>query len=479
MIEWMQTHRKWLVITIWIATIAFIGAGFVGWGQFQFGKNATDVAKVGNTHVTIKDWQQAYTQIYNQFNNAMGGKLDEATADKLGLKKIALQKAIQDAILREYAKNLDLTVTDQDVARKILEYFKNEKTYKIYLRNTGQTAKDFETQLRKQILVEKLLKYLHIKPSNTELLTIASALYNADRMNIATIKRESVNVTLSEDEIKAFWEKNKNKYLTPQKYKIAYVTIPLNQNVSDEELLKYYEENKLNYKNSKGEILSFKEAKEKVKTDYLAHKLKKEAIIAYKKLKNSKGKYEITTVSITNNLIPKDKMAELIQNGYLKPVIFNNQYVTAKLLEEIKPKPLTFAEAKPKVIEDLLKIKTNQALIEEAKKSVNNFQGQDIGFVTKYDAQKIKQLPVSYAQEFLFKVFTSQNPKGYILLPQNNPEYAVLYKITAQKLLDKSKYEKNKTYVYNLTEALVNTELLESLINELSKKYEIITYVKD
>ena len=29
MIAWMQKHNKYLVVTIWIATIAFIGAGFV------------------------------------------------------------------------------------------------------------------------------------------------------------------------------------------------------------------------------------------------------------------------------------------------------------------------------------------------------------------------------------------------------------------------------------------------------------------
>jgi len=38
MITWMQTHKKWLIITIWIATIAFVGAGFVGWGAYSYGK---------------------------------------------------------------------------------------------------------------------------------------------------------------------------------------------------------------------------------------------------------------------------------------------------------------------------------------------------------------------------------------------------------------------------------------------------------
>ena len=48
MISWMQKHNKYLVWTIWIATIAFIGAGFVGWGSYSFGSKAGNVAKVGD-----------------------------------------------------------------------------------------------------------------------------------------------------------------------------------------------------------------------------------------------------------------------------------------------------------------------------------------------------------------------------------------------------------------------------------------------
>ena len=38
MITWMQRHRKYLVVTMWISAIAFVGAGFVGWGQYSYGE---------------------------------------------------------------------------------------------------------------------------------------------------------------------------------------------------------------------------------------------------------------------------------------------------------------------------------------------------------------------------------------------------------------------------------------------------------
>ncbi|NPA11050.1 MAG: hypothetical protein GXO62_02275 [Epsilonproteobacteria bacterium] len=477
MIEWMQTHRKWLVITIWVATIAFIGAGFVGWGQFQFGKKADEVAKVGETPVTINDVQRAYNQLFNEYNSALGGKLDDALAKKLGLDKMAYERAIQNALLREYARKLNLYATDKDVAKKILEVFKNEKEYKTYLQNTGQKAAEFEKALRKQILVEKLLNFLELKPSDTFLITVASALFNADNINIKILKRE-LKVDISEDEIKAYWEKNKNKFLSPTKYKIAITSLPLKGDVKKADLIAFYNENKNNYKNDKGEIEPFEKVEYKVKKDYLAHKLKKEAIIAYKKLKASKGNYKLIEVTLNNPYLPADIMQKLINNGYVKPFVFNDAYVSAKLVEEIKPSPLPYEDAKDQVVEILVKAKSLQALINRAKEELKNFKGQNIGFVTKYDEQKIKNLDPKLATEFLFTMFSSTNPQGFVLVPNKNPNYAVLYKIKEQKLLDKAKYEKNKEYVANLAKAIINMSLLNDLITELYQKYKIVKYIK-
>jgi peptidyl-prolyl cis-trans isomerase D len=480
MLEWMQTHRKWLVVTIWVATIAFIGAGFVGWGQFQFSKSSSEVAKVGDTPVTVKDWQYAYQNLYDRMNNAFGGRLTPALAKKLGLKQEALQIAITQAMLRQFAKDLDLKVTDEDVARKILEIFGSKKKYFQYLKATGQKAEEFENRLRKQLLVEKLLNYLHIKPSKQEILAVASSLYNADDMTVAKISKKDISVKVSEDELKKFWEKHKQSYLSPEKYKIAFVKIPLKGEVSEKELKKYYEKHKLNYKNKEGEILSFSDARDMVKKDYLAHKLLRQAVIAYKNLKQSKGKYSIAVVPYDNSLLPKKEMQKLIKNGSIKPFVYKNSYVVATLLEQIKPKTLTFQQAKNKVLEDYVRIKTLKALIAKAKDELKTFKGKDTGFITKYDVNKLKLFknPV-YNQQFLMTVFTSQNPKGFVLIPLQNPEYAALYKIKAQKLLDEKEYQKNKQYVIRLTDALINNMLYHDLIAYLSKKYKIQVYIKD
>ena len=61
MIEWMQRHKKWLIVTIWISTIAFVGAGFVGWGSYDYGKSDSTVAIVGDKEVPLNDLQSEYS----------------------------------------------------------------------------------------------------------------------------------------------------------------------------------------------------------------------------------------------------------------------------------------------------------------------------------------------------------------------------------------------------------------------------------
>jgi len=115
-------------------------------------------------------------------------------------------------------------------------------------------------------------------------------------MDIKILNKSKISVNLSEEEIRNFWEKNKNQFLSPEKYKIALVKIPLKTNATIAQLKKYYKANKLNYKNENGEILSFQKALNQVKRDYAAEELKKDAVIAYKNLKNNSGNYNLITV---------------------------------------------------------------------------------------------------------------------------------------------------------------------------------------
>ncbi len=95
MISWMQRHKKWLVITIWISTIAFVGAGFVGWGSYDYGSKGGTVAVVGDREISVDEYQREYSSLYDQYARIFGNQFNQEMADKLKLKQVAYNTVIQ------------------------------------------------------------------------------------------------------------------------------------------------------------------------------------------------------------------------------------------------------------------------------------------------------------------------------------------------------------------------------------------------
>ena len=162
MITWMQRHKKYLIITIWISTIAFVGAGFVGWGQYSYGDKAGAVAKVGQEEISMGELQQAYSTLYNQYNQMFQGNFDEERAKSFGLEKQALSQLINQALLLNLAKSYDLQVSDKEVLEliKTKEYFFDKgvfdkEVYKQVLSRNNLTMKEYEEDVRKQLLLQK------------------------------------------------------------------------------------------------------------------------------------------------------------------------------------------------------------------------------------------------------------------------------------------------------------------------------------
>jgi peptidyl-prolyl cis-trans isomerase D len=117
----MQKHNKYLVITIWIATIAFIGAGFVGWGSYQYGAKAGSIAKVGDIEISKAKFDMAYSDMYQQYNQMLQGKLDEEKAREMGLTQQAFSSLATQALLLNLAKEFGIVVTEEELADKLAQ----------------------------------------------------------------------------------------------------------------------------------------------------------------------------------------------------------------------------------------------------------------------------------------------------------------------------------------------------------------------
>ena len=490
MITWMQTHRKWLVITIWIATIAFLGAGFVGWGAYSYGKKEDTIAVVKDTEVTMADWQSAYNDLFQKYNQMFGGKLDDKTAKKLGLDNAAFKQAIQSAILKQFAKDNGLLVTDEEVAKVLATtqyFFKDgkfdKKTYKEILKRNGMKPSTYEAKIKNDLLIRKILLATALTSTPTDLKSIGAYELMSDKVSIKTIDANKIHPKVTEKEIKKFWEQNKDNYKSQTTYNISFFYSPLNATASEGEMKDFYSENRSNYKDENGKILPYDKAKEEVKKDLIAKKSKREAIINYKRLKSDKIKFQkAENVSLQNKFVNVANMNNLLANNedtILKPVLTQKGYLIVRLDKINKPTTLSYEEAKAFAKEDLIKEKKREELIKLAQNALKNFKGKNIGFISKSDATKLRTLSSDDANAFITALFASQTPKNFVLIPEMEPSKAIVFNITEQKLLDDKKFEEMKDSIKAKSDRMLNAELIRGLLSSLQNKYKIKSYIKD
>jgi len=483
----MQKHNKYLVWTIWVATIAFIGAGFVGWGSYDFGAKAGNVAKVGSIEIPQTKLNSVYSDLYGQINQQMQGQLDDKKAKELGLVKQAFARINTQTKLLNFAKDAGIIVSDEEVA-KTLENIKafqkdgqfNKEIYQGFLNSRRMKAKVFEAQLREELILSKTMALLNVDALPLEIETISSAMNVADKIAYQVLTTEDVNISLDDSAIRSFWETQKENFMTPKSYELAVVWTASNEaEVTEDELKEFYNTNSFNYTDASGKQLSFDDAREKVSSDLKLKKSKKNAqknYIAFKKGKLESS--ETITLALNDPKLTKEIWDDIQQKNVsdiTKPKVVTNRYATVKILKIKEPQVKTFEEAKSEVSALYALQAKKEALLKLAESRLKNFdksQANVSDFVTLEKHDNLKPLNLQESLQFLQKLFTSSEENGIISVLDK----VIVYNIIEQKLLP---MDGNKTDLVKQTVNQVKQNIFESnLIKMLDEKYPTEVYME-
>jgi peptidyl-prolyl cis-trans isomerase D len=479
MITWMQRHKKWLVITIWISTIAFVGAGFVGWGSYEYGKQGGVVAVVGDREVSVEEYQQEYSNLYEQYSKMFGSMFNKELAEQLKLKDTAYRQVLQKNLILSYADSLGLDVTNEDIAKELVKYnafLKDGKfdkdTYVKILAQNKMTPKIFEDSLKRNILLQKVQVLFDLKPSSVEIENISKLLFVQDDISIKILNASDISVDINQDELKKYWEENKNSYMSEVSYDLEVKELPIvSSNPSDEDIQAHYEKFKIDYKHEDGKIKSLEEAKEQIVKDLDEKFTRTEALRIYLKIKKDEEKLD-TKVSYTESSLPfsnedNSKIVELKEGELAKPFLENNKYVIAKLVKKNSAQALAFEQASPLVTKDYEKVMKAKKLDELANAQLKDFQGTDISGITRESIDKITGLEQKDAAKFLNQLFSATSKEGIVKLDDKE----VLYKINNSTFGD---YNKAKDEVVKGTiTQLQEEELMTNLMKKLENSFEI------
>jgi len=487
MISWMQKHNKYLVWTIWVATIAFIGAGFVGWGSYDLSSKSGSVAKVGDIEIKQSKLNMAYSNLYNQYNQMLEGKLDEAKAKEMGLIKQAFSTLSVQAKILNFAKEMGIVVSDKELMTKLkqIKGFQkdnkfNKEIYLNYVKSQRLKAKDFEASLKEEILLQKSLALLDTNALPLEIEATEAAMNASDKLSYKVLSYNDLSYTTDEVKLKAFWEDQKENYLTDTIYTLSILWTPSNEvEITEDELKTYYEANSFNYIDAEGKQLSFTDAKETASKDLKIKKTKKTAQKAYIGFKKDTIK-ESETLSLP---FGDQKLTQVIwkeiqsktTGDILKPKVVTDQYATIKIKNITKPKVMSFEEAKEKVTlnyDNQAKKKGLLSLAETTLETLDKSNPILSAFVNLNNSDNLEALNSEERLQFLQKLFTSNKEKGIISVLDK----VVVYTIVEQKILsmDANKSDSVKQTVNQIKKKIFESNLLEML----DKKYPTEVYVE-
>ncbi len=486
MITWMQRHKKYLIITMWISTIAFIGAGFVGWGQYSYGDKASAIAKVGDIPISNADLQKSYSRLYGQYAQMFQGNFDEEKAKQFGLQKQAIRQLIDQALILNLAQNYKLRISDEDLLNEIKSqtvFYNNgafdKEVYRNTLKRNQLSMKEYEDDVKKTMLIQKTFAIFTPTALALEKELLSSALGVQDKISYKILDESMISVDLSDDKIKNYWEAHKGNYMTLPSYKISLIKqTTIASNASEAEIQTYYDEKKHDFKDSDGAILDFENAQKLVLTALDDKATKKAALKKFIDFKKDKldPSVEIEHMEIdrSSNILTETIFQEITElttkKPFLKPRKVDNTYVILKLDALVASKEKSFEDAKADATEAYRANETTRLLQELASTIVDNFKGSETEFLSRNDVAQIDGLTPEEASGFLNAIFDKQDKRGFVML--DNQKIAV-YAILEQKLLNTSITEQEKNVIE------VKTSLLNrGLIQQLESKYPVEMFVK-
>ncbi len=482
MLTWMQRHKKWLVITIWISTIAFVGAGFVGWGNYQYGKSSGSVAVVGDRKISVDEYQREYSSLYRQYSQVYGNKFNQEMAKRIGLPDAALSLTIQKNLILSYADDLGLLVTDKDIAKELFQmpaFIKDGKfdkeLYVKVLSQNGTTPVAYEKSLKRDLLLQKVESLLNFTPQANEVNNLAKLLFSQDDVSIKLFDPKSIKVDVTDEKLKEYWSTNKIKYLSTDSYDLEISKLSLKIiTPSEDELKEHYAKFKTDYKKEDGKLKTFDEAKDDMIKVISLKESKKDALRKYLALKKGETKFDETKTIYEDKLPFSAENINEIKTSkpgvVLKPFEDKDGFTIVKVLKKNDPKPLSYELSKDMVKADYIDIKRSERMKVLVANELKNFTGEDLGFVSRKSIDKIKGLNANEAYSFLSKLFIAKEKEGSIDINGK----VIVYKVNSSKLADNITKEEESS-VNDILVKLERTELMNNLINNLKSKYEVIS----
>lgn len=248
--------QGWFAYTI----IGMLIIPFAVWGinyYFESG-GPMDAALVGDSKISMQEFQRAYQQQRQQMQAMFGGNADPALLDGPRLKQQVLQQLVKERVLSQLAHEQGLRIGDRqlhDVIVALPVFQQNSRfdkeLYERWLRNQGYVAAAFEENFRQVKATEQLRESVVDSALFTpvELDRLIAVLKQQRELQYTVLALENyvTKVTVEDAKIQEYFEKNKHRFVNPEQVQVQFIELKLAQLaegvvVSEEDLKTAYQD---------------------------------------------------------------------------------------------------------------------------------------------------------------------------------------------------------------------------------------------
>ena len=246
-----------------LITLSFLVGGMSG---YLFSSNDTYAAKVNGEVISQQDFLNRYNQEFES-RAQREGEAFMAQSDSpefvTALRQSTINRMIDQELLRQYAKELKLGVSDEMIKRAIVtdpNFQVNGKfdngVYQQVLQQNRLTSDGYAAILRGALTLEQMQSGV----ANSEFIVPIQAKNTAEvffqkrsaRLATLSLTDEMEKQSVSDDEIKAYYEANQKSFVQPEQVKVQYIDLSGSQiekgiEVKDVEIAQYYQDNKAQF----------------------------------------------------------------------------------------------------------------------------------------------------------------------------------------------------------------------------------------
>ncbi len=299
MFDFIRTHQRLMQFVLLLFIFpSFAFFGLEGYTRFREGDNA--LAKVAGHGIKQQEFDAAQRQQMDRLRQMFGPQFDPKMFDTPEARRSIMDSLIVQRVLATKAAEKRLSVSDQTLRDTILSTpglttadgkFDNER-YKSLLAMQGMTPAMYEAGLRQDLAQQQVSSAIQGSAFAPKSLAARLSDLNDQEREVQELVFKPADfaskVKISDEMLKAYYEKNGRQFEVPEQARIEYVVLDSKAiadqiSVSDADIKSYYEQNKQHYSTEEQRRAShilISAGKDASEADKAAAKAKAEKLLA-------------------------------------------------------------------------------------------------------------------------------------------------------------------------------------------------------